>query len=366
MKRIRYVKAAHGLSIDGLGRVRGTRMYPFYEPLERVGDVSATSLLRAADSYCADTGRDHLTLRVTRHTNAVFDPEITAPDLSRLEATGTLLRVVARESIFNPPTITVLEEVITSQVRPVLEQHEAQFIDLSLNIGRPTEPTKAEVSFTLPLRGRSIGEMFLIADAVCEAMGHAMRGARFEGDVFDALRSGRPAMLVGQAETSWMEVKQSPYCLDDQRQKLELAKDVAAFANASSGGLIVVGLQTRQVEGQDVIHRVRLFDLDEIDIHRYRQILNQYVFPPLVDIEIQAVSVHGRRGYLYIRVPTQPSEAKPVLVIGALVGDRVSGHYLTVPFRQDDVVQFRNPAALHSLLIAGRVALARADGALEE
>jgi hypothetical protein len=192
-----------------------------------------------------------------------------------------------------------------------------------------------------------------------------MRGAGFEQSAVDALERGRPAMLVGQPESQWMEAKSSPYRLETEGQKLELAKDVAAFGNAPQGGLIVLGLETKKVKGRDTIKRVRLFDLGLVDVHRYQQILNRYIFPPLEGIELKVVPVHGNRGYAFIRIPTQPAELKPVFVTGHLVNDRISSHYLTLPTRQGDVVEYRNPAALHSLLVAGRVAVAALQSSTE-
>jgi hypothetical protein len=57
------------------------------------------------------------------------------------------------------------------------------------------------------------------------------------------------------------------YLLDDQVGAEELAKDVAAFANAKTGGLVLVGFAKRKEHDAEVIDRVRpvargLVDLD--------------------------------------------------------------------------------------------------------
>ena len=56
----------------------------------------------------------------------------------------------------------------------------------------------------------------------------------FEGD-FDS--------ILGAVESSWLEAKGGPYILQNDRQKLELAKDVTALAN-SNGGIILIGFET--------------------------------------------------------------------------------------------------------------------------
>jgi hypothetical protein len=45
------------------------------------------------------------------------------------------------------------------------------------------------------------------------------------------LRAGMAELLLGQRESAWLDAKKQPYRLSDERHKLELAKDVAAFAN---------------------------------------------------------------------------------------------------------------------------------------
>lgn len=59
-------------------------------------------------------------------------------------------------------------------------------------------------------------------------------------DVEQLLRQDRANDLLGERERSWLDFKQSPYVLDEERGKSELAKDVTALTNsagnASSSG----------------------------------------------------------------------------------------------------------------------------------
>lgn len=64
-------------------------------------------------------------------------------------------------------------------------------------------------------------------------------------DVEQLLREHRVDDLLGERERSWLDFKQSPYVLDGERGKSELAKDVTAVAN-SGGGCIVIGVRTRK------------------------------------------------------------------------------------------------------------------------
>jgi len=52
--------------------------------------------------------------------------------------------------------------------------------------------------------------------------------------------------FIGEVEDAVLECKAAAYHFDDEPRQFELAKDVAAFANAD-GGVIVIGLETTKV-----------------------------------------------------------------------------------------------------------------------
>jgi hypothetical protein len=271
-----------------------------------------------------------------------------------------------RDLKVDPPTALVVEELARALVTEALIPHRGNFLGVNAHIAHPTDISKLDVQFEISKTGVSISDAALVAAQVHDLLGQALRGARTQVETASALQRKQLAMLVGQPESEWMEVKAAPYRLDTDRGKLELAKDVAAFANRPEGGVIVLGLETRKNGGKDVIRRVRLFDLALIDVSRYRNILNQYVFPPVSQMEIKALPVHGNKGFAFIRVPPQPPESKPLLVIGHLVEGRRSTTYLSLPVRAGDSVEFRNPASLHSLLVAGRIAIVHAEDAASQ
>src|SRR6266849_9545747 len=65
------------------------------------------------------------------------------------------------------------------------------------------------------------------------------------GDLWAALARGDLDRLNGTAECEWLDFKLSPYAVSEEYGKWELAKDVAGFANAA-GGVIVVGFETEK------------------------------------------------------------------------------------------------------------------------
>ena len=78
-------------------------------------------------------------------------------------------------------------------------------------------------------------------------------------DVRHALRINDPAAVIGLRECAWLDVKGGPYRLDSATGKEELVKDVAAFANAATGGLLLIGFQTQVENGEEIVSELARF-----------------------------------------------------------------------------------------------------------
>src|SRR5260370_41826673 len=100
--------------------------------------------------------------------------------------------------------------------------------------------------------------------------------------VLDKLAAGEFNALIGIAESVWLDAKECPYVLDTMKQKLEIAKDVSALANAV-GGIIVLGFDTTRnpLTSGEHISEVRRFPICMVDPDRYRKIVHEYIYPPL-------------------------------------------------------------------------------------
>lgn len=62
------------------------------------------------------------------------------------------------------------------------------------------------------------------------------------------VRAGKPHLLIGLTENEWLEVKSGPYRINDPepvstRSRIELAQDVARFANGDADAILVVGIK---------------------------------------------------------------------------------------------------------------------------
>jgi hypothetical protein len=80
---------------------------------------------------------------------------------------------------------------------------------------------------------------------------------------------------VGTAEGEDVEFKESPYQLDQPRQRWELAKDVAALAN-HRGGVITFGFRTQRAVNQlvDTVVEHRPVPKGLVNWDAYRQVLS--------------------------------------------------------------------------------------------
>lgn len=131
------------------------------------------------------------------------------------------------------------------------------------------------------------------------------------------LASGEFDQLKGAREGELLECKGSPYRLDQEHQKLELAKDVSALANAR-GGIILIGVHTeRDVSrpGFDEIKDVSPFESALTDPERYHNVLKEWIYPPLsVEITWYPSKAEPTKGLVGITVPVQAETKRPFLI----------------------------------------------------
>ncbi|MET9515154.1 ATP-binding protein [Streptomyces sp. NPDC002994] len=169
--------------------------------------------------------------------------------------------------------------------------------------------------------------------------------------------AGAPVMVLGEAESEWLEVKRENYGIAVESQKYEFACDVASFANSDQGGLIVIGISSAKDDsGNDVLTRVTPCKRGSLNIQRYMQILQDRVIPAVEGLRIDVVPI-GAGDIMAIYVPPQPEEIKPFIVKGAVIGPKVSGSFLSIPHRRGSDKWAMSPEAVHSMLVAARAVL---------
>ena len=169
-------------------------------------------------------------------------------------------------------------------------------------------------------------------------------------DALDVLRSSRFEAFVGVTESAELDFKGEPYQLEDERGKLELAKDVAALANAG-GGIIVIGVRTTLPETSrvEVARDIRLIPVSVVDLRQCRNLARSRVYPDVggLDVAFHSSSHDPTRGLLAIDVPPQAATARPFLVHSPLVGDKTVGWLVGLPTRHRDATDHASIEELH-------------------
>ncbi|GAQ52273.1 helix-turn-helix domain-containing protein [Streptomyces acidiscabies] len=168
-----------------------------------------------------------------------------------------------------------------------------------------------------------------------------------------ALQGGVPELLIGLRESEWLEVKSQPYDLSVHSERIELAKDVAQFANAPDGGLLVIGARTKDKGTGDVIQRITPMAIQPKIAERYRKAIDQRIYPPISGLKVENAQA-ARGSILFLYVPPQAPAAKPFIVEGAVASDGHYENFFMIPQRRGSDVHPISGRSIHGLL-AGRL-----------
>lgn len=243
---------------------------------------------------------------------------------------------------------------------PLLARHRMSLSSAEHDNYRRTAPWGVYVEIGFYSRGRNVADLVgvgLDALALLDAVDNGNLGRE---QVADLLRGGHAEALVGQAEGPWLEAKRQHYDLASTAGKISLAQAVARFANAEQGGLVVVGLETKKVAGQDVIRRVTPLPHDPWIVRKYQQIIEHRLYPPVDGLQLEAVV--GKYGDLiFLDVPPQPEDLKPFLIHGAIIDGKTEGAFISIVRRQGDTSIPTTAPMIHAALAAGRALLRRGE-----
>jgi hypothetical protein len=213
-------------------------------------------------------------------------------------------------------------------------------------------------SFVVKQRGANVEQAVRVATALVDlSQAFLSNEHSHEAFVLATLRSGRPDLLLGLYESGWLECKSQGYDLKVHSHRIELAQDVARFANSERGGLLVLGLKTKKDSAGDRI--VSVHPLPTPRTASYHKALDSLLFPPIEALNVEAVTATpgGEPAIILVLVPPQPEELKPFLVTGAIVGDRVEGAFISIVRRRGEHSIPISAPAIHASLAAGRALL---------
>lgn len=170
----------------------------------------------------------------------------------------------------------------------------------------------------------------------------------------------QPEAVVGMPESEWVDFKgvgpKGPYDLSLESKKYELAKDVAAFANAA-GGLLVCGFKAtrRPTDLHEAVVELAPFAKRLVNTERYKAVIADLVRPS-IGVEFSWYDDPGDPdlGYLVIEVQALPENARWALVTKTLNenGKLVTGG-VAIPKRHGDDTRYLPPDTVYQLVNSG-------------
>jgi len=173
--------------------------------------------------------------------------------------------------------------------------------------------------------------------------------------ILRAMQFGRLDVVLGTPESEVLEAKSSAYDLkkgDEAAWKTELSQDVAQFANAH-GGLLLIGYHTKKQNGRDLIDRLTPVQPKPTRLQSYADILKAHIHPPVSGLQLGSVPIAGNE-IIYFYVPPQPEESKPFLVTGTFVDGCHIPSGISIVRRQGDGCVHVSAQEIHAAIVAGR------------
>lgn len=247
-------------------------------------------------------------------------------------------------------------------VAPALDRRGAKWLGFGYPDDDPVGDDQTEVRIHLAQPACGCGaDLLAFGQELLQLIQAGDGGELSLASAADLVRTGFGHLLEGQAESQWLDAKSAPYRLEKLGGRLELAKDVAAFANAN-GGLIVIGARAARERNGERITTFGTLPLELVDLKQVRDVLADRVFPTVTGLDVRAVEREAGRGAVMVHVPPQSSSAQPFLVRGADTGTQLDGVMIALPVRHGQDTIWADLSTIHGFLTAGRLALRLIDG----
>ncbi|MGW5557624.1 hypothetical protein ACWER9_10425 [Micromonospora sp. NPDC003944] len=252
-----------------------------------------------------------------------------------------------------------LYATVTPLIEPLLRRLKAHLAVVQADAHRSTAPYYHEALITTPTRGKTLDQLYELAESVTTLFDAANTGHLTRETVADLIIGGRADLLLDQPEGAWLDVKSQHYDLTTARGKISLAEAVSRFANAEEGGIVVVGMDTKRIPGGELVRSVKAVPIDTATTRRYRQAIENRLFPLPTALNVQTVETATGQGLVVISIPPQEDELKPFLVHGAIIDGRIEGAYISIVRRSGEDSIPITAQQIHSTLAAGRALLRR-------
>lgn len=336
--------------------------YTWYAPMEAVADASLASFRNAITALARNwnTRTSGFALLVSSAPASEFDEDYSIYEPVKITVLddGQLVLDITVEL----HGTHVAEDDLPLLLASLLARAGCTFMGAEIE-GSGTQ-AYCEISVAFGRRGAVVRDAIAVGLDVVALIGRLRDGALTADSALDFLRAGRAELLVGLPESSWLDAKSQGYDLSTDHGRIELAQDVARFANGDSDGLLIIGLRTRMTRKGEVIAKTSPA-LEPFDTGRYHRTIDSRVFPPVQGLEVHNTSASisgGRSGnILAIHVPAQPEEMKPFLVHGAIIRGHVEGAFISIVQRRGEHSIPITAPAIHATLAAGRALLRRSE-----
>ena len=128
---------------------------------------------------------------------------------------------------------------------------------------------------------------------------------------------------------------------------------MAGFANAKTGGLLLIGFSTKKQGDSEILDSVRPVPRDLVDLDRHRKLVRERVMPQPRDVVVEWIECDSDKGILVIDVPAQPPARLPYVVPGPTRSTDISRLAVAVPIREADATVWLTQSEIQRLIAAG-------------
>lgn len=187
----------------------------------------------------------------------------------------------------------------------------------------------------------------------------ATQGGRLDAKgVLNLLRGEHFNALIGENESSYLEVKTAMHPIwvsgtPGEKAKIELAQDVARFANGDVDAVLVIGYREAAKHPSQIGSLTPVADA-YLNVAQITEVLDARIVPPLEGIVVETFTVSADQSLLAIFVPRQPAEMQPYLVHGAIAGDKVEGAFFSIVTRRGEASITTSAQQIHAYIVAGK------------